>query len=193
VPYASFNDTNNETPEDRNLADRCLVGENFFNGAVFTPSIYNNTYVFQQDRDAVVIVAEMSHEARIIKLNAPHSSVPRWIGDSVGHWEGDTLVVDTNHYHPHQLEYNTPALHVTERFTRVGPDRILYQFKVEDPGVYTQPWSGEYEFHTSKGPQYEYACHEGNHAMDNILGGARREEALAAGKPVSQVSSASAQ
>src|SRR5690606_12616732 len=136
------------------------------------------------------IVAEMSHDARIIRLGGQHDNILRWLGDSVGRWEGETLVVDTVHFHPSQLAYNTPALHLTERFTRVAPHRMLYQFKVEDPGVYTQPWSGEYEFHTAKGLQYEYACHEGNYAMTGILEGARHEEAEAAGKARAQQVSA---
>jgi len=173
---------NTDNPENRGLPDRCLVGQNISTGALLNPTIYNNTYVFQQNKDAVVVVVEMSHDARVIRLNAQHSPIPRWFGDSVGHWEGDTLVVDTINFHPEQLGLNSNQLHLVERFTRVGPDRILYQFRVEDPGAYTAPWGGEYEFHTAKGPQYEYACHEGNHAMTGILAGARQEEAKAAGK-----------
>ena len=183
-----------DNPEDRGLPDRCLVSQNWSTGAILNPSIYNNSWLFQQNKDTVVIVAEMAHDARTIRLNAQHDNVPRWFGDSVGHWEGDTLVVDTIHFNPGQLAYNTPALHLVERFTRVAPDRILYQFKVEDPGVYTQPWGGEYEFHTAKGLQYEYACHEGNYAMTGILKGARLDEAAAAaaGKAPVQQAAASA-
>ena len=174
-----------DNPEDRSLPDRCLVGQNYSTGALLNPSIYNNNWVFQQNKDTVVIVAEMSHDARIIRIGGQHDNIPRWFGDSIGHWEGDTLVIDTVHFHPEQLAYNTPALHLKERITRVGPDRILYQFTVEDPGVYTQPWSGEYEFHTAKGLQYEYACHEGDYALEDILQGARREEAAAAAQQAS--------
>ncbi len=174
-----------DNPEDRGLPDRCLVSQNYTTGALLNTSIYNNNWLFQQNRDSVVIVAEMSHDARNVRLGAKHDDIPRWLGDSIGHWEGDTLVVDTVHFHPAQLTYNTPALHLTERFTRVGADRLLYQFKVEDPGVYTQPWSGEYEFVTAKGLPYEYACHEGNYAMTGILEGARAEEAKAAGAQAS--------
>ncbi|OYX31006.1 MAG: hypothetical protein B7Y99_10965 [Caulobacterales bacterium 32-69-10] len=178
-----------DNPEDRGLPDRCLVSQNYTTGALLNTSIYNNNWLFQQNRDSVVIVAEMSHDARIVRLNARHDDIPRWLGDSVGHWEGDTLVVDTINFHPTQLAYNTPALHLVERFTRVGEGRLLYQFRVEDPGVYSQPWSGEYEFTTAKGLQYEYACHEGNYAMAGILEGARAEE-RAAGKGVARVSHA---
>jgi hypothetical protein len=167
---------NTENPENRGLPDRCLVGQNISTGALLNPTIYNNTYVFQQNKDTVAIVVEMSHDARIVRLNAEHDGIPRWFGDSVGHWEGDTLVVDTVGFHPTQLGLNSPQLHLVERFSRVGPTRVLYQFKVEDPGASTAPWGGEYEFHTAKGLQYEYACHEGNHAMRGILGGARQEE-----------------
>jgi len=162
--------------EDRPLPDRCLVSQNISNGALLNPTIYNNTYVFQQNRDVVAIVVEMSHDVRNIRLNAQHDNIPRWFGDSVGHWEGDTLVVDTINFHPQQLIFNSDKLHLIERFTRVGPDRLLYQFRVEDPGVYSAPWGGEYEFNTSSKPQYEYACHEGNYALRGILAGARAEE-----------------
>ncbi|OYX34298.1 MAG: hypothetical protein B7Y99_05850 [Caulobacterales bacterium 32-69-10] len=172
----AFGVGNTDNPENRGLPDRCLVGQNISTGALLNPTIYNNTYLFQQNKDAVVIVVEMSHDARTVRLNAKHDNIPRWFGDSVGHWEGDTLVVDTINFHPLQLGLNTPQLHLVERFTRVGPQRILYQFRVEDPGAYTAPWGGEYEFHAAKGLQYEYACHEGNHAMSGILAGARQEE-----------------
>ena len=178
-----------DNPESRGLADRCLVGQSITTGALLASTIYNNTFVFQQSADTVAFVAEMSHDARIVRLNAQHGDVPRWFGDSVGRWEGDTLVVDTINFHPHQLVANSDKLHLVERFTRVAPDRILYQFRVEDPGAYTQPWEGEYELHTSKGPQYEYACHEGNYAMEGILAGARQDEAKAAGRPVAQAGS----
>ena len=194
-PTGGLGAGNRDNPENRGLPDRCLVGRNISTGALLNPTIYNNTYVFEQSKDTVAIVVEMSHDARVIRLNAQHDNIPRWFGDSVGHWEGDTLVVDTVHFHPLQLVYNSDKLHLVERFTRVGPDRILYQFKVEDPGAYTEAWSGEYEFHTASGPQYEYACHEGNHAMTGILAGARQEEAEAAsGKPaIKQASAAGGQ
>lgn len=185
---------NTDNPENRGLPDRCLVGQNISTGALLNPTIYNNTYVFQQNKDAVVMVVEMSHDARTVRLNAQHDNIPRWFGDSVGHWEGETLVVDTVHFHPLQLALNSDKLHLVERFTRVAPDRILYQFRVEDPGAYTEPWGGEYEFHTAKGLQYEYACHEGNHAMTGILSGARQEEAKAANQaPIQQATKTSQQ
>jgi hypothetical protein len=170
-----------DNPEDRGLADRCIIGENVTSGSVMSPSLYNNTYVIQQGKDAAVIVLEMSHEPRIVRLNAKHSNTPKWYGDSIGHYEGDTLVVETTNFHPEQLTRNSPQLKMTERFTRTGKDRLLYQFKVEDPETYSQAWGGEYEFHPSDGPQYEYACHEGNYGLKDILEGARADEK--AGKP----------
>jgi hypothetical protein len=167
---------NRDNPENRGLADRCLVGQNISTGALLNPTLYNNNYVIQQGKDSVAIVVEMSHDVRNVRLNAQHDNIPRWFGDSVGHWEGDTLVVDTVGFHPLQLVNNSDKLHLVERFTRVGPDRILYQFKVEDPGAYTAAWGGEYEFTTAKSPQYEYACHEGNYGLLGILEGARAEE-----------------
>ena len=167
---------NRDNPENRGLPDRCLVSQNISTGALLSPTIYNNTYLFQQSKDTVAIVVEMAHDVRYIRLNAEHGVSPHWLGDSVGHWEGDTLVVDTIHFQPEQLEYNSDQLHLVERFTRVGPDRLLYQFRVEDPVAYTEAWGGEYEFSTAKGPQYEYACHEGNYALHDILSGARADE-----------------
>ncbi len=166
-----------DNPEDRTLPDRCIVGENTYQGMVMIPTLYNNTYVIQQGRDAAVIVLEMSHEPRIIRLNDKHDPTPKWYGDTIGHYEGDTLVAETANYEPEQIAgHNSPQLKVTERFTRVGKDRLLYQFKVEDPETYTQPWGGEYEFHASTGAQYEYACHEGNYGLVGILEGARADE-----------------
>ena len=171
--------------EDRGLPDRCLVSQNVSNGALLNPTIYNNTYVFQQNKDTVVIVVEMSHDIRTVRLNAKHDDLHRWFGDSVGHWEGDTLVVDTINFHPLQQGFNSDKLHLVERFSRVASNRILYHFRVEDPGVYSAAWEGEYEFSTAKAPQYEYACHEGNYALHGILAGARQEEK--SGKPVTAV------
>jgi len=165
-----------DNPEDRSLPERCLVSQNISTGALLNPTLYNNTYVISQGKDSVALVVEMSHDVRLVRLNAQHGTEPKWLGDSVGHWEGDTLVVDTINFHPEQLAYNSPQLHLVERFTRVAPDRVLYQFRVEDPGAYTQPWGGEYEFKSSDGPQYEYACHEGNHGLLGILAGARAQE-----------------
>jgi hypothetical protein len=108
-----------------------------------------------------------------------------WMGDSIGHWEGDTLVVETTNMRPEQaFRGASPELKVVERFTRVAPNQIKYSFTVSDPQVYTQPYTGEVALNAAKGPIYEYACHEGNYALPGILAGARTEEkeALATAK-----------
>jgi hypothetical protein len=168
--------SNADNPENRSLPERCLVSQNFRDGALLSPTLYNNTYEIVQSPQAVVIVVEMSHDARIVRLNARHGTTPQWFGDSIGWYDGDTLVVETTNFHPAQLRQNSANLKLTERFTRVGEHRLLYRFKVEDPAVYAQPWGGEYEFNTSSGPLYEYACHEGNYGLPNILAGARQQE-----------------
>jgi hypothetical protein len=127
----------------------------------------------------VVILAEKMHDVRHVRLNArSHGSVRQWLGDSIGHWEGDTLVVETTNFHPRQYFYGaSEGLKIVERFTRTAPDRLLYRFTVQDPLVWDQPWSGEYEFRPADAPVQEYACHEGNYDLDAILAGARAEEA----------------
>jgi hypothetical protein len=168
-----------DNPEERSLPERCLESQNFREGALMTPTLYNNNYQIVQGPDTVAIVVEMSHDARIIRLNAQHRTdgVRDWFGDSIGRYEGGALVVETTNFHPLQLRANSDKLKLTERFTRVGKDRILYRFTVEDPETYSQPWGGEYEFTPSPGPLFEYACHEGNRGLEGILAGARWEEA----------------
>ena len=128
----------------------------------------------------------MNHDARIIRLGGTHppDDVRLWLGDSIGRWEGDTLVVETTNLHPaqaftagtrHRL-FIPPSAKVTERFTRVAADEILYQFAVEDARAYTQTWRGEMPMRATKGPMYEYACQEGNRSLEGILRGARYEE-----------------
>jgi hypothetical protein len=162
-------------PEDRSLPERCLVSQNFRNGALLTPTLYNNNVQIVQSKDTVAIMAEMSHEARLVHLNSKHRTdgLKPWFGDSIGWYEGSTLVVETTDFNPEQLVRESPKLKLTERFTRTGKDRLLYQFRVEDPDTYTQPWGGEYEFRPTGGQIYEYACHEGNHGMENLLMSAR--------------------
>ncbi len=168
-----------DNPESRALGERCLLSFGNSSGPVMTPGLYNNTYQFVQTKDAVVIHVEMVHDARIVRLNAKHRAdgVRPWMGDSVGWWEGETLVVETTNFHPSQVFRGSSAnLKVTERFTRVATDRLHYGFWVEDPTVFAQPWGGEFEFSQSKGQLYEYACHEGNYGLANILSGARAED-----------------
>ena len=174
----------NDNPETRTLADRCLTSFGNSAGPVMLPQLYNNNYQIAQSRDAVVIVAEMVHDARIFRLNSKHRTdgIRPWYGDTIGWYEGDTLVMETVGYHPSQQFRGYPAtdLKVTERLTRVAKDRLLYQFKVENPTVWDVAWGGEYEFGSTPGEMYEYACHEGNYAMEGILAGARNEERVAA-------------
>ncbi len=175
---------NFDNPESRSVGERCIVGFGRNAGPPMFPNgWYNNNYQIQQGKDAVAIVVEMVHDARVIRLNAQHRTddLRPWFGDSVGHYEGDTLVVETDHI-PQQQAFDGAwkDLKVTERFTRVGPDRLLYRFTVEAPSVWDKPWGGEYEFHPLKGQVYEYACHEGNYALPGILSGARAAEHQAA-------------
>ena len=170
--------------EDRPLGERCITGFGRNNGPPMLPNgYYNNNYQIIQTPDSVVINVEMIHDARIIKLNGAHGpdGVRRWMGDSIGRYEGDTLVVETTQI-PEVQEFmgSWKNLKVTEWFTRLSPDKILYRFQLEDPDTWDAPWGGEYTFLTPNGKVYEYACHEGNYALPGILGGARLKEKEAA-------------
>ena len=182
-------------PEMRPLADRCLLSFGSNAGPPMLPNyFYNNNYTIVQTPDHIMIMAEMVHDVRIIRMNAKAHVNARnqpWLGDSIGRWEGDTLVVETTNIHPMQREQNailwayrgaSENLKVTERFTRTGPDTILYRFTMEDPAVFTAPFTGELPFTKIDEMVYEYACHEGNYAMTNILSGERKREAAAAEK-----------
>ena len=165
-------------PEALALPVRCLLWPTA--GPPMLPGAYNNNYRFVETRDYVVIEVEMIHDARIIPLNRREhipSTTRLWTGDSIGHWEGDTLVVDTTNFtgktHVRGSDEN---LHVIERFTPTGPDTIRYRFTIDDPTAFTEPWSGEIVMSRTPGPIYEYACHEGNYSMATILSGARAEE-----------------
>jgi hypothetical protein len=152
-------------------------------GPPMLPLLYNNNYQIVQSKDTVSIVVEMVHDVRTIRLGGKHNpaSVRPWMGDSIGHWEGETLVVETTNFHPAQsFRGASDNLKVTERFTRVAPDQILYKFTVEDPTVFSQPWSAELAMNASDKNIYEYACHEGNYALPGILAGAREAERVAA-------------
>jgi hypothetical protein len=178
-------------PEIRSLGERCLTSFGSSAGPPMLPLMYNNTYSIVQTPETVMIVVEMIHDARIIRMGGKHApgSVKKWMGDSIGRWEGDTLVVETTNFHPMQQFRGAGENRVvTERFTRVAPDQILYQFKVEDPGL-SQPFSGELPMNATPDLMYEYACHEGNYALPGILAGAREEEraaALAGKKPAAK-------
>jgi hypothetical protein len=171
-----------DDPEQRPLGERCLLGFGSTSGPPSLPVLYNNLKRIVQTRDHVVIFNEMVHDARIIPLNREHApkEIRKWMGDSVGHWEGDTLVVDTTNFNKTPALFSASEnLHVIERFTRVDEDTILYQFTVEDPTVWTKSWSGEYPWLKTDDLIYEYACHEANYSFGDILRGARLLEAEA--------------
>lgn len=172
-------------PELRPLGERCLLSFGSSSGPPMLPVMYNNNYQIVQTPDYVMILVEMVHDARIIRIDDAHhaSDLQKWMGDSVGHWEGDTLVVETINFNKFQSFRNTsPQLKVTERFDLIGPDKIRYSFTMDDPQTYARPWTGEVAM--NRRPEgdriYEYACHEGNYAFPGILGGARRLEQQAA-------------
>ena len=180
-------DSGYDGPEQRPLGERCMVGFGSSGGPPMLPVLYNNNYQIVQNKNYVLILAEMNHDARIIRLNDEHRNdiFEPWLGDSIGYWEKNTLVVETINFHPQQSFrfaikhslYLPQTAKVTERFTRTGDDKILYEFTVEDSDAYTQPWIAEIPFRKAESPMYEYACHEGNYALPGILAGARREEA----------------
>lgn len=173
-------------PEARPLGERCLVGFGSSGGPPTLPVLYNNHSQIVQTPDYVMILAEMNHDARIIRLrdNEHLSHNNKWLGDSIGWYEDDTLVVQTTNFHPQQsfrgslrhFIYISPDAVITERFTRLSDEKILYRFTVDDPKVYTQPWTGELPMNAAEDRIYEYACHEGNYALPGILAGARKDE-----------------
>src|SRR5262249_18160143 len=174
-------------PEDIALGQRCITGT--------VPMLgdgYNNYYQIVQSPKYVAINMEMRHDTRMIPIDErPHlaSSVPQWLGDPRGHWEGDTLVVDTTNFR--EREYGAAGVrgslsgsaHLVERFTRISPNTLKYEISVNDPGIYTKPWGAVLLLKSSKDQVYEYACHEGNEAMSGTLSGARAKEKAAAGPP----------
>ncbi|HYM35643.1 MAG TPA: hypothetical protein VET48_09625 [Steroidobacteraceae bacterium] len=177
-------------PEALPLPERCLIGFSGAGGPGMLNTMYNNNYVINQSADSVLIVVEMVHDVRSIPLfkdkataQASHrpAALNLWLGDSVGWWEGDTLVVEVTNLNPTQGRAGPLFLSekgkVTERFTRVSPTQIFYEFQVEDPVYYTQTWRVEESLNARKESIYEYACHEGNYAMEGILRGARNQEA----------------
>ncbi len=171
-----------DDPEIRPLAERCLLGFSSTGGPPMLPALYNNMKQIVQTQDHVMILIEMVHDARIIRLNAEHppEDIRKWLGDSVGHWEGDTLVVDTTNFSDRPaLSGASRNLHVVERFRRIDNDTLLYRFTVDDPTVWSEPWSGEYTWPASTNRVYEYACHEANYSFSGILRGARILEAEA--------------
>jgi len=175
--------TRTDNPESFSLGERCLLSFGSSAGPPMLPLMYNNTYQIVQSKDEVAIDVEMVHDVRHIRLTDKHlpPSMKLWMGDSIGHWEGDTLVVETTNMRPEQgLRGGSPNQKVIERFTRISPTKLSYQFTVVDPDVYAAPFSGEVAMNATKGQVYEYACHEGNYALSGMLAGARAQESKAA-------------
>ena len=165
-----------DDPEIRPMAERCLLGFGSTAGPPMLPVLYNNLKRIVQTEDHVMILVEMVHDARIVRMNQEHlpSDIRRWLGDSVGHWEGDTLVVDTTNFNDSPaLGGASRNLHVVERFTLLNADTLLYRFTVDDPTIWTEPWSGEHVWPSTEDRMYEYACHEANYSLGGILRGAR--------------------
>ena len=176
-------------PESRPLAERCLLG---FNSTAGPPSLpnyfYNNLKQIVQTRDTVMILNEMVHDARVVRIGGKHvpPNIRRWMGDSIGWWEGDTLVIGTTNFTGKtQFNGSFDQLHVVERIRRVDANTLLYRFTIEDPTTWDRAWTGEYPWKATTERLFEYACHEGNYAMTNMLKGARLKEAedAAAKKP----------
>ncbi len=167
-------------PEDRGLSERCISF-----GSPRLLAGYDSYYQIVQSRNTVAIALEQIHDVRIIPLDGnphPPSTVQTWLGDSRGHWEGDTLVVDTTNYKPGAFMNATENLHTIERFTRTGPGILKYEIMVSDPATWTKPWSLMIPLRHTDEMMYEYACHEGNIAMMGMLKGARLQEAEEAQK-----------
>ncbi|MYN65195.1 MAG: hypothetical protein F4X11_09225 [Acidobacteria bacterium] len=173
-------------PEDRGLAERCLLG--FNTGPPIVPGGYNQNMQLFQTSDHVVILNEMVHDARIVPLDgrdALPEDMRQWMGSSRGHWEGDTLVVETTNFTGLTSSFSPSVvsaigtgrtLHLTERFRRVAEDTLLYEFTVDDPTSFTRPFTAAIPMKRGAAPLFEYACHEGNYGMLNLLSGARAQE-----------------
>jgi len=172
-------------PETRSLGERCILSFGSSAGPPMLPLLYNNMYQIVQTKGTVTILVEMVHDARVIRIGGQHlpKSIRKWMGDSVGRYEGDTLVVETVNF-PEQQSFRGASenLKVIERFTRIAPNKTLYRFTVEDPTTFAQPFTGEVAFNASPNNLYEYACHEGNYALPGILAGAREAERAAEAK-----------
>ena len=166
-------------PESRPLAERCIMSFGSSSGPPMLPILYNNHYQIVQSPGYVMILVEMVHDVRIIRLDDKPlpPSMRRWMGDSIGHWEGDTLIVETSRFNPIQrFRGSSENFKVIERFTRVADRIINYAFTIEDPETYTQSWSAEMPLNLTDDRLYEYACHEGNYSLAGVLAGARFAE-----------------
>lgn len=176
-----------DNPETRATNEQCLLGAAGVSGPPMMNGRYNANYQIVQTPAYVALLVEMDHDVRIIPLRGrrhPAADIYLWMGESVGWWDGDTLVVETTHFHPGQslrglggsVHFMSPTAKVTERFTRVSPTEIAYTFVVDDPANFSRPWRGEMALNASRGPIYEYACHEGDRSLAGILAGARAME-----------------
>jgi hypothetical protein len=174
--------------ELRPFGERCVLGFGGSAGPPARPVLYNNLKRIVQTEDHLLILNEMNHDARVIRIGgeALPADQRRWLGDSVGHWEGDTLVVESRNFRPGEAPLSAPdftlnvvtsgELRVVERFSRADDGTLLYQFTVDDPETWSAPWSGEFPWPAADTKVYEYACHEGNYALGNIMRGARLAE-----------------
>ena len=164
---------------DRTLADRCIMGFNA--GPPMVSSAYNNNVMIFQTADSVVILNEMVHNARIIPIDGrAHGEIPQWSGHSTGRWEGETLVVETkNFFRETSLGGSSKDTYLVERFRRLDPDTVMYEFTVEDDNNFTRPWTATMPLRRTDGTLFEYACHEGNIGMEGIMAGARQKNTQA--------------
>jgi hypothetical protein len=187
----------NDNPENHSNYERCLSAP--LSGPPMINSAYNNNIQFVQTKDTIAINQEAMHDVRIIHMDTrKHGAVPLWFGDSVGWWDGDTLVVETVGFLPSQVDRRasttrllmSPDAKVIERFTRISKTQIKYEFTVDDPAYFSQTWKGELPLTATTDRMYEYACHEGNYGLTNMLAGARYEETQAASKTASAAEAA---
>jgi hypothetical protein len=179
-------------PELRPLAERCITSFGNNAGPPMLPNyFYNNSYTIVQSKDTVMILTEMVHDARIVRMNGTHppAGTRKWFGDSIGRWEGDTLVIETTNFHPnHGFRNSWENLKITERLSRKDAKTINYRFTVEDPSTFTAPFTGELVFNAMAPGEmvYEYACHEANYGLEGVMSGARAQEREAAKKKTQQ-------
>jgi hypothetical protein len=166
--------------EQRPFAERCLLSFSSTAGPPMMPALYNNHKRIVQGEDTVVILVEMVHDARIVRMNAEHDppEIQKWLGDSIGWWEDDTLVVETTNFRDRPAySQGSKNMKVTERFRMESADKLIYTFTVEDASVWAAPFTGEYAWPRSDNKVFEYACHEANYALEGIMHGARLLEA----------------
>jgi len=176
--------------ELRPLAERCILAFGSSSGPPTLPNyFYNNLKQIVQTKDHIVLLIEMVHDARMVPIGKPHApqGVRKWMGDSVGRWEGDTFVIETTNFtNKTRFRGSTDMMKVTERLTRLDEHQLLYQFTIEDPATWTTPWSGEYTWLKTDEHVYEYACHEGNYSFQGIMAGERLLDREAAAKQNSE-------